>query len=47
MSPNENLFNETISDLLEIPVLDREYTWSNMQNPPILNKLDRVLINAR
>jgi hypothetical protein len=48
MTPNENLFNNMIWDLSlqEIPLLDHVFTWSNMQNPPILSKLDRILINA-
>jgi hypothetical protein len=47
MSPNEYLFNDSLADLLlhEIPLKDRSFTWSNLQNPPILSKLDRVLIN--
>jgi hypothetical protein len=36
MTPNENLFNNMIW----------VFTWSNMENPPILSKLDRILINA-
>jgi hypothetical protein len=38
MSPNENLFNDYLADLLlhEIPFLDRNYTWSNMHPPPFL-----------
>jgi hypothetical protein len=48
MTPNEDIFNEMVWDfsLQEIPLLDRVFTWTNMQNPPILSKLDRVLINA-
>jgi hypothetical protein len=48
MTPNENLFNNMIWDhsLQEIPLLDHVFTWSNMQNFPVLSKLDRVLINA-
>jgi hypothetical protein len=47
MSQNENLFDYLIRDLTlqEIPLLDRNFTWSNMQQPPILSKLDRVCIN--
>jgi hypothetical protein len=49
MSSNEHLFNDFIWDLTlqEIPLLDRFFTWSNMQNPPILSKLDRVLLNPQ
>jgi hypothetical protein len=38
MTPNENLFNNMIWDLSlqKIPLLDRVFTWSNMQNPPSL-----------
>jgi exonuclease III len=32
--------------MMEIPLLDRLYTWSNMQRTPILVKLDRVFINT-
>jgi exonuclease III len=48
MTPNENLFNNMIWDLSlqEIPLLDRAFTWSSMQNPLILSKLDRILINV-
>jgi hypothetical protein len=48
MSPNENIFNEFIWEfpLQEIPLLDREFTWSNMQNPLVLSKLDIILINS-
>jgi len=37
-----NMFNELISDfdLVEIPFSGREYTWSNMQDDPLLVKLD-------
>jgi hypothetical protein len=28
------------------PTPYREYTWCNMQNPPILSKLDRALIDS-
>jgi exonuclease III len=40
-------FNEFINSLglLEIPLLDRQFTWSNQQDPPILARLDRVLVN--
>ncbi|XP_071680068.1 uncharacterized protein [Lolium perenne] len=40
-------FNDFINNLglLEIPLLDRQFTWSNQQSPPILARLDRVLIN--
>lgn len=40
-------FNDAIRRvaLQEIPLLDRLFTWSNRQHPPILAKLDRFLIN--
>jgi hypothetical protein len=50
MTINENLFNDLIWDLSlqEIPLLDQEFTWCNMQPPPpLLSKLDRVLINSK
>jgi exonuclease III len=39
-----NLFNEVISDLdlVEIPFSDRNFTWSNMQEDPLLVKLDWI-----
>jgi exonuclease III len=48
MGPNESLFNSLIWDLSlqELPLLDRVFTWSNMQSSLILSKLDRILINA-
>jgi hypothetical protein len=40
-----NLFNEAISDLdlIDIPFSGRNYTWSNMQEDPLLVKLDWIL----
>lgn len=40
-----NLFNEAISDLdlVDIPFSGRNYTWSNMQEDPLLVKLDWIL----
>src|ERR1041385_638698 len=37
-------FNESISNLalVEIPLKDRAFTWSNMQDAPLLEKLDWV-----
>jgi hypothetical protein len=48
ISTNENLFNDIIRDVAiqELPLLDRTFTWSNMQSLPIHCKLDRVFINA-
>jgi hypothetical protein len=36
------LFNSTLSymGLIEIPLQGKSFTWSNMQNPPLLEKLD-------
>jgi hypothetical protein len=41
------LFNDSINNLglIEIPLSDRQFTWSNLQDPPILARLDRVLVN--
>lgn len=43
-----NLFNEVISDLdlVEIPFSGRNLTWSNMQDDPLLVKLDWVFTSA-
>jgi hypothetical protein len=43
-----DLFNSWINDagLIEIPLLDRLFTWSNNQPSPILARLDRVLVNT-
>jgi exonuclease III len=40
-------FNDTIHDLplLELPLLDRLYTWSNKRRPPVLARLDRAFFN--
>jgi mannosylglycoprotein endo-beta-mannosidase len=32
--------------LQELPLLDRDFTWSNLQDPPILTRIDRAFINA-
>lgn len=42
------LFNSTISflGLTEIPLQGRKFTWSNMQNPPLLEKLDWVFTSS-
>jgi len=36
------MFNDAISakGLTEIPLQGKKYTWSNMQTPPLLEKLD-------
>lgn len=41
-------FNNTIHSLalMELPLLDRLFTWTNNQNEPILARLDRVLLNT-
>jgi hypothetical protein len=43
-----NLFNAAIDTLclMEIPLLDRLYTWTNNQSPPTLVRLDRALVNT-
>ena len=42
-----NRFNTTIDSLalLELPLLDRRYTWSNKREQPTLARLDRAHIN--
>lgn len=42
-----NLFNDTINSLeiVEIPLVDRAYTWSNKRDVPTLVRLDRVFVN--
>ena len=39
---NMLLFNEAISKLglIELPLKGRKYTWSNMQQDPLLERLD-------
>lgn len=41
------LFNSMIShmELTEIPLHGKRFTWSNMQQPPLLEKLDWVFTN--
>jgi hypothetical protein len=40
-------FNDCINDmcLIEVPLLDRNFTWSNKRSTPTLERLDRVFIN--
>jgi endonuclease/exonuclease/phosphatase family metal-dependent hydrolase len=40
-------FNDSIDAmcLIELPLLDRSYTWSNKRTNPTLERLDRVFIN--
>jgi hypothetical protein len=42
------LFNEIIGHLglLELPLKGRKYTWSNMQNQPLLEQLDWFFTSA-
>jgi hypothetical protein len=42
------LFNGMINDLclIEIPLVDRAFTWSNKRDNPILVRLDRCLVNV-
>jgi exonuclease III len=52
---NNNRFNVTLAALFndlihsmgwfELPLLDRRFTWSNMQDVPTLARLDRVFFN--
>ena len=41
-------FNDVINSLclMEIPLLDRSFTWSNLQSSPTLVRLDRVFVNT-
>ena len=41
---NMMLFNNVIQshDLMEVPLKGRTFTWSNMQDPPLLEKLDWI-----
>lgn len=43
-----DLFNETIHDLalIELPLLDRRFTWSNNRDQPTLQRIDRAFINT-
>jgi hypothetical protein len=40
-------FNDCVNDmcLIELPLLDRNFTWSNKRTIPTLERLDRVFIN--
>lgn len=40
-------FNQCVNDMnfVELPLLDRNYTWSNKRSAPTLERLDRVFIN--
>jgi exonuclease III len=40
-------FNQCVDDmnLIELPLIDRSYTWSNKRSTPTLERLDRVFIN--
>lgn len=42
------LFNSTISllGLIKVPHQGKKFTWSNMQSPPLLEKLDWVFTNT-
>jgi hypothetical protein len=43
-----SMFNTATNDLclLELPLRDRLYTWSNRRDSPILIRLDQVFVNA-
>ena len=46
--PHEaNAFNDFVNDtcLIELPLLDRAFTWSNKRSSPTLERLDRAFIN--
>jgi hypothetical protein len=40
-------FNDTINDLslIELPLIDRRFTWSNQRANPTLERIDRAFIN--
>jgi hypothetical protein len=42
-----DIFNDTINllSLIELPLLDRAFTWSNNRQNPTLQKIDRAFIN--
>lgn len=42
-----NMFNDTINSLalIELPLLDRHFTWSNNRERPTLERIDRVFFN--
>jgi hypothetical protein len=42
------MFNEAISQLgiVELPLKGRQYTWSNMQKSPLLERLDRFFATS-
>ncbi len=44
MSLFSKLINEL--DLLDLPLANQQFTWSNLQNTPSLAKLDRFLIST-
>ena len=46
-SNKADLFNDTIDALalIELPLLDRAYTWTNNRQQPTLQKIDRVFVN--
>jgi exonuclease III len=44
---NASLFNDCINDLalIELPLRDRQFTWSNRREIPTLIRLERIFIN--
>jgi endonuclease/exonuclease/phosphatase family metal-dependent hydrolase len=40
-------FNDCVNDmcLIELPLLDRQFTWSNKRSTPTLERLDRAFIS--
>ena len=42
------LFNDTLDSLgvVELPLLDRLYTWSNKRSSPVMARLDRAFVNT-
>ena len=41
-------FNSLINhvELMDLPIYDQSFTWTNVQERPILAKLDRVLVSS-
>jgi hypothetical protein len=47
-APRAAAFNLAIHNmsLMELPLLDRAFSWSNQRTPPVLARLDMALFNA-
>ncbi|TYK05808.1 LINE-1 retrotransposable element ORF2 protein [Cucumis melo var. makuwa] len=48
-SHSSNMLNNFISNnlLIDPPLTNNRYTWSNLRNPPTFSRLDRFLYNSR